>query len=100
MGFGVSKIRIISGDPVGWETRHRRSIACAARRSGALPTRPELVGAIAWAKLRGAVQIMLAVPGNFAHPTAHLQARTARIGSVDRKGSAKRPEWTSGLRFR
>jgi hypothetical protein len=26
-------------------------------------------GAIAWAKLRGAAQIMRALPGNFAHPT-------------------------------
>ena len=39
-----------------------------ARRAAALPTRSH--GADAWAKLREAEQIMIAVPGNFAHPTA------------------------------
>jgi hypothetical protein len=40
----------------GWYSAH-----------SALPTRSR--DATAWAKLRNTVRIMIAVPGNFAHPT-------------------------------
>jgi hypothetical protein len=50
---------------VGWATRLCRSINDTAPSIGALRTRPALrVGKIA--QLR---TIMIAVPGNFAHPT-------------------------------
>jgi NhaP-type Na+/H+ and K+/H+ antiporter len=42
---------------------------------GLPPRCPRGLTVLAWAKLRGAVPIMIAVPGNFAHP--------ARIGFTE-----------------
>jgi hypothetical protein len=38
-------------------------------RHGLPPRCPRGLTVQAWAKLRSAVRIMIAVPGNFAHPT-------------------------------
>jgi hypothetical protein len=43
-------------------------------RHGPPPRCPRGLTVPAWAKLRGAVRIMIAAPGNFAHPTAIMES--------------------------